>query len=628
MVHELQSERGTSSGYLGAKGTGGFADRLANQRSLTDRRYAEFTAALSGFPVADYGKSFNGRVNSARTALQGLSRMRADVDNLATGVDGMAAYYSGTIANLLDMVAEMTELSNDGSLAATITAYTTLLQAKERAGLERAMGANGFSAGAFDPSVHRRFLELKGQQDAFLSLFQANASEELLRVFERALSGNSVQEVERLRTIAAASPFNGSTQGIKGEQWFVAASDRINNLKAVEERTAAELLATAKNNETASTTRSAVVIGAIMALMLVTVVIMLVTVRGIVRPLGVVTAGIQSLASGNLNIAVPAASGQDEIGALSRALGIFRDAAIEQRSMAEREKQAIATREARARTVEELISRFGAESSHILHQVASAATELQGTAECMSTIAEETSRQAAAVALAAEQTSANVQTVAAASDEMNASIAEIGRQISRSTAMTEEATRDAERVNLRVEALDSAARDISEVVRLITDIAARTNLLALNATIEAARAGEAGKGFAVVANEVKSLANQTASATDQIARHIAEVQGATSETVTAIRGIGNVIRDINGTTTAVAAAIEEQGAATGEIVRSIELAAAGTREVSGNIAGVNLASQDTGAAAVQVLSASSELAQQSEAMRRSVDDFLAGIRAA
>jgi methyl-accepting chemotaxis protein len=211
---------------------------------------------------------------------------------------------------------------------------------------------------------------------------------------------------------------------------------------------------------------------------------------------------------------------------------------------------------------------------------------------------------------------------------MGTSIAEIGRQIARSTAMTDSAAREADRINARIEGLERAARDIGEVVSLITDIASQTNLLALNATIEAARAGEAGKGFAVVANEVKVLANQTARATEQIVRQIAEVQGATTDTVTVIRAIGTAIRGINETTGAIAAAIEEQGAATTEIVRNVDQAAAGTQEVSSSIGGVSEAAQGTGAAAAQVLSASAELARQSENLRMSVDEFLSGIRAA
>ncbi len=628
LVHEMQAERGTSAGYLGAQGGGGAAGRLERQRSETDRRAAELAEALAKFPISDYGEKFARRVQVSQAALGNLAQMRGQVDRFGIGVEGMAAYYSTTIARLLEVVSEMTELSDTGRLAASISAYTALLQAKERAGQERAMGNNGFSSGQFEPNVYRRFLELKGQQDAFVQVFRNTANDEVLRVFDLAMSSPVILEVDRMRSIASQSPFIGSTQGVSGEEWFTAASGRINQMKEVEQHSMTSVLGLAKAGETSSVNRSALVTVVIAVALVSTLIVVLLTVRGIVRPLGQVTTGIKGLAAGDLEIAVPAAEQGAEIGALARALGVFREAAIEQRRMAERERAEIAAREQRARVVEALIARFGAESADVLRSVSAAAVELQRTSESMSAIADETSRQATTVAAAAEQTSANVQTVAAASDEMNVSIEEISRQVVRTTTMTEEARREADMVNKRVESLDRAARDIGEVVDLISGIAAQTNLLALNATIEAARAGDAGKGFAVVAHEVKSLANQTARATEQIVRHIAEVQGATAETVSAIRGIGQAIRDINDTATAVAAAIEEQSAATGEIVRNIALASEGTREVSANIAGVEQSAQETGCAATQVLSSSAQLAQQSEAMRRSVDEFLAGIRAA
>jgi len=187
---------------------------------------------------------------------------------------------------------------------------------------------------------------------------------------------------------------------------------------------------------------------------------------------------------------------------------------------------------------------------------------------------------------------------------------------------------EAGRTNERVHALAEAAQKIGDVVKLINDIASQTNLLALNATIEAARAGEAGKGFAVVASEVKSLATQTAKATEDIASQVAAIQGATGGAVVAIRGIGTTIGEVKAIATTIASAVEEQGAATQEIARNVQQAASGTAEVSNNIGGVTQAANDTGAAAGQVLSASQDLARQGEVLRGEVSQFLANIRAA
>jgi methyl-accepting chemotaxis protein len=253
---------------------------------------------------------------------------------------------------------------------------------------------------------------------------------------------------------------------------------------------------------------------------------------------------------------------------------------------------------------------------------------MQSTAQSMSATAEETSQQAVTVASAAEQASANVQTVASAAEELLSSIAEIGRRVTQASGIAGSAANDGRRTDVIVRGLADEAQKIGEVIKLIQDVAGRTNLLALNATIEAARAGEAGKGFAVVASEVKNLANQTAKATDEIRARIAAIQSQTSAAVEAIRGICGTIEEINGISSSIAAAVEEQSTATREISRSVQQAATGTAQVSDNIGGVSTAADNTGAAASQVLGSASELAKQSEILRSEVENFLTRVRAA
>ena len=264
----------------------------------------------------------------------------------------------------------------------------------------------------------------------------------------------------------------------------------------------------------------------------------------------------------------------------------------------------------------------------VAQALGSAATELGSDSQTMAAGAEETSRQATAVAAAAEQTSVNVQTVASATEELSASIAEIGRQVGESTEIARQAVDEAGRTNSSINVLAEAAQRIGDVVKLINDIASQTNLLALNATIEAARAGEAGKGFAVVASEVKSLANQTAKATEEISAKITEMQAATGASVTAIQAITGTIGRISEVSTAIAAAIEEQGAATQEIARNVQQAAAGTSEVSSNVTGITTAATDTGRTAARVSEASNGITGQATTLRTEVDRFLAGIKAA
>jgi methyl-accepting chemotaxis protein len=348
----------------------------------------------------------------------------------------------------------------------------------------------------------------------------------------------------------------------------------------------------------------------------------------IARPLASAAGLMSQLAGGNLGITVVGVERKDEVGTLSRSLQVFKENAIKTRGLEEAQRTQQADKERRQKVVEGYIASFDDSVRETLGTLGSAANEMRATAESMAATAEETSRQASTVAAASEQTSANVQTVAASSEEMSSSVAEIGRQVSAASKISHEAVLEAQRTNGNVNTLAEAAQKIGQVVQLIQDIASQTNLLALNATIEAARAGDAGKGFAVVASEVKSLANQTAKATEDIAGQIAAIQDATTGAVAAIQGIGGTIEQISRISTAIASAIEEQGAATQEIARNTQEAARGTEQVSATISGVNQAASETGTAATQVLASAEQLGRQSEIIRRDVGTFLDKIRAA
>ena len=352
------------------------------------------------------------------------------------------------------------------------------------------------------------------------------------------------------------------------------------------------------------------------------------TTRWLLGPLGRIRGALEGLGAGRADTEVPYRERQDEIGAMAKSVQIFKDSMVEtDRLRAEQEQLKAQSDAERRQSMLALAQRFEASVGGIVGEVGHSATELQKTARAMANNAEEASRQSAAVATASDHTTSNVQTVAAATEELSSSIREIGSQVQESTRIVGTAVQQADQTTSQVQGLSAAAQKIGDVVRLINDIASQTNLLALNATIEAARAGEAGKGFAVVASEVKTLATQTAKATEEIAAQIRAIQDATAGSAASIQEISATINRVNEISTTIASAVEEQSAATREISGNAGQAAAGTDEVARNVERVKNAAGDAGSAAGQVLEASGELAQQAEALRREVDSFIARVRA-
>jgi methyl-accepting chemotaxis protein len=352
--------------------------------------------------------------------------------------------------------------------------------------------------------------------------------------------------------------------------------------------------------------------------------------RGISRPMTLMCQAMRELASGNFDVVLPGLGRKDELGEMAGAVEEFKLQAIAkaERDAAEQDTQ---NREASAARRAELIrfaDDFETTVGSIVSNVSASAVHLEQAAGTLTRTAETTQGLSGQVAGTSEEASSNIQSVASATEELSVSVEDIGKRVRESNRIAEAAVVQAQETDGRIGKLSRAAQQIGDVVKLITAIAEQTNLLALNATIEAARAGDAGRGFAVVAAEVKSLANQTAKATEEISNHISGMQDATQESVAAIKQIGATIGQISSIASAITTAVEQQGGATQEIARNVQSVAQGTREAAANILEVNRGATETGSASEEVLSSAKALSSESTRLRAELDRFMQNIRAA
>jgi methyl-accepting chemotaxis protein len=372
----------------------------------------------------------------------------------------------------------------------------------------------------------------------------------------------------------------------------------------------------------------AMAVAAAVAALLVLVLTMLI-VRRVTKPLRSVTESLTAIAEGRSDIEIDCHDRMDEIGEIARTVAVFKNNSAERRRLrAEQTAAAAAAAEQRKSELRGFVDEFQTSVGGIIDNVLNSSGEFERVARQLTEAARTTASLSGQSASASETASEHVRAAAAASDELFSSISEITRRVQESNGIATEAVKQATATDARIAELSEAGARIGDVVKLITSIAEQTNLLALNATIEAARAGDAGRGFAVVAQEVKSLAGQTAKATEEISSQIANMQLATEESVGAIKAIGQTIERISDITTSISAAVEQQGAATQNIAGSVRAAASGTASVAVDIRSAAKGAGETGETSGRMFASAQALSSESLHLKAEVEKFLDRVRAA
>ncbi|MBV6657258.1 MAG: nitrate- and nitrite sensing domain-containing protein [Devosiaceae bacterium] len=626
IVHSLQVERGQSAGFLASGGVS-FATSLPQARAAADEAYSGLDEMLSNLSPT-IQEVYGGHLQVLRDDAARILAARAQVQAQSTTVPEMAGVYTEVIHHLIVAVEGIEDFAASGLMAERIEAFVALVEAKEAAGLERAMGAVGFGSGAFPEAVYARKLTLQGAQSTDFSIFARLASDELNAVFDRTMTASVTGPVDELRLIARSAPFGGDISVVTSQMWWDATTARIEAIKQVEDAAMAEVSALAASAQATASRLLMIELGVVLAVLAVTGFMTFKIAGQITGGIGRVSSAMTQLANQDYDFELIDADKPDEIGDMARAVDGFRESAQERARLREEAAQEQQQRQERQARVDGLVEAFRSESSALLDAVGENTDQLGGAVGVLNGVAESSRTQVNGTSAASEEASANVQTVAAATEELSSSIEEISRQVVQTNEIVNQATHAASVSSEQVNQLAQAAQQIGDVVSLIQDIAEQTNLLALNATIEAARAGEMGKGFAVVASEVKSLANQTAKATEEIATQISGIQGSTSQSVESIQGIAETMREVQTFTNGIAAAVEEQGSATAEISRNISEASTGTGQVAEAMTTMSQAVDETFQSAGQVQMASTDVAERTTRLRTVVDQFLKDVAAA
>ena len=582
LIHELQRERGTSAGFLGAKGQGAFAQRIIERREATDEALAAYKASLEDLGDLEGNAIFQARLRSVQARLDGLATLRDGVSKQALPLKSMAGQYTALIADLLSVINAMATLAPDVAASREIGALKAYLEYKERAGLERAMGANGFGRGHFVKPVFERFTGLVAAQDAFLHTFKALASEAQWDLHTETVSGAPVAEVDRLRGLVRGSAFGEAeaVKAVKGPQWFDTITAKIDLMWKVEQALTASVQATAAAQYDAASFSFWSILLVCGALLLGAIAIGTRIAHGVARDFYQLRQSMLAIVEGDLDAEVPGMERKDELGGVARAVDTFRLNAQHLRALSEAQQAAeLKAAQQRKSIIQEMAGQIEAKTASTVARVQEEAGHMAQVATDLRQTAELVAQQSSQASDAAAQAASKAERIAQSASELAQSIDEIGAEVQLSASTTHEAVTLTQSTLQVVQGLSASAKEIGEVVGIISEIAEQTNLLALNATIEAARAGDAGKGFAVVADEVKTLASQTANSTTLIHEKVRTIQTISDQARSAIEQVASTLSQVGEMASHVSESVVQQNASTLDIVRNVQESAQTSEQV-------------------------------------------------
>jgi methyl-accepting chemotaxis protein len=620
-VVALPAEGAASRAYL----VDGDKAKLEAQRGITDDLYRTMREAAAA------GSVNNARIQEHLKAIDDSMRdviaMRGAVDAKTATPATLTPVLVRTSGHALDAVGTIATAVNDDALSHRVLALYATLQFGDGMLAQRAAGQVILTDGKAPPAMFQLITAGVTRQSIFGKLFNDLAPAEVVQQYEsfEATDGRVLQELREIALKNSGTP--ASPEQVK--RWVELNGEMTAVLNkifiAMAERVSADVDQMIAHSWRQLVTYFGVTLGVLAAVLLLSRT-MLSTLRKLLSDL---SRAMDEMREGRYDVEIPSTDRNDEIGVMARATASFRDNLVHIEAIEAEQKKSEARLVSRRKAeMQKLADSFEAAVGNIVRTVSGASTELEASAETLTSTAETTQALSGAVATASEKASLSVRSVATITDQLGSAVRNISGHVQESKGIAVDAVKQAEKIDHRVNELLHAAGRIGEVVKLITDVADQTNLLALNATIEAARAGEAGRGFSVVASEVKALATQTAKATEEIRGQISSMQTATRESVEAIREIGVTVSRIFQITTAIAAAVEQQSAATHEIVRHMSEAATSTSLAAARIGDVHRGAGETGSASGQVLAAAQSLSRESSLLKTEVEAFVTSVRAA